>query len=107
VGLAAHAASVRTKEIGVRKVLGSGRVEIIALLLWQFAKPVLLANLVAWPAAYFAMSGWLAGFARRIDLEPWMFVGAALVTLLIAALTVAAHAWTISSVRPVAALRHE
>jgi putative ABC transport system permease protein len=107
VGLAAHAASARTKEIGVRKVLGSGRAEIMRLLMWQFSRPVLLANLIAWPAAYWAMSSWLAGFARRIELEPWMFVGAALVTLAIAALTVAAHAWAIAGVRPVVALRHE
>jgi putative ABC transport system permease protein len=107
VGLAAHAASARTKEIGVRKVLGSGRAGIMRLLMWQFSRPVLLANLIAWPAAYFAMSSWLAGFARRIELEAWMFVGAAAVTLLIAALTVAAHAWTIAGVRPVVALRHE
>jgi putative ABC transport system permease protein len=107
VGLAAHAASARTKEIGVRKVLGSGRASIIGLLMWQFGKPVLLANLIAGPAAYFAMSGWLAGFARRIDLEAWMFVGAAAATLAIAALTVAGHAWTIAGVRPVVALRDE
>ena len=107
VGLAAHAASARTKEIGVRKVLGSGRAGIMGLLMWQFSRPVLLANLIAWPAAYFAMSSWLAGFARRIALEPWMFVAAALATLAVAALTVAVHAWTIAGVRPVVALRHE
>jgi putative ABC transport system permease protein len=107
IGLAAHAATVRTREIGVRKVLGSGRAGIMSLLLWQFGKPVLLANLIAWPAAYFAMSSWLGGFARRIEFEAWMFVGAAAVTLLIAALTVASHAWTIAGVRPVVALRHE
>jgi putative ABC transport system permease protein len=107
IGLAAHAASSRTKEIGVRKVLGSGRTSIMGLLMWQFARPVLLANLIAWPAAYFAMHAWLAGFARRIDLEPWMFVAAALATLAVAALTVAAHAWTIAGVRPVVALRYE
>jgi putative ABC transport system permease protein len=75
VGLAAHTASVRTKEIGVRKVLGSNRAGIMSLLMWQFGRPVLLANLIAWPAAYFAMSGWLAGFARRIDLEAWNVLG--------------------------------
>jgi putative ABC transport system permease protein len=107
VGLAAHAAAARTREIGVRKVLGSGRVSILKLLMWQFAKPVLLANVIAWPAAYFAMSRWLAGFARRIDLEPWMFAAAALATLALAAVTVVAHAWSIASVRPVVALRHE
>ncbi len=107
VGLAAHAASARTKEIGVRKVLGSGRAGIMGLLMWQFSRPVLLANLIAWPAAYFAMQAWLSGFARRIELQPWMFIAAALATLAVAALTVAVHAWTIAGVRPVVALRHE
>ena len=107
VGLAAHAASARTKEIGVRKVLGSGRVAIMGLLMWQFSKPVLLANLIAWPAAYFLMSRWLEGFARRIELEPWMCIAAALATLALAAATVLVHAWTIAGVRPVQALRHE
>ncbi|HEX5046873.1 MAG TPA: ABC transporter permease [Gammaproteobacteria bacterium] len=107
VGLAAHAAGARTREIGVRKVLGGGRASLLGLLMWQFAKPVLLANIIAWPAAYFLMSRWLSGFARRIDLEPWMFVVAALATLALAAVTVMAHAWSIASVRPVVALRHE
>jgi putative ABC transport system permease protein len=107
VGLAAHTASARTKEIGVRKVLGSGRAAIMGLLMWQFGKPVLLANVIAWPAAYFFMSRWLGGFARRIDLEPWMFVAAALAAVALAALTVVVHAWTIAGVRPVVALRRE
>jgi putative ABC transport system permease protein len=107
IGLAAHAAAARTKEIGVRKVLGSGRAAIVGLLMWQFAKPVLVANVIAWPAAYFFMSRWLAGFARRIYLEPWMFGAAALATLALAALTVIVHAWSIAGVRPVTALRHE
>ncbi|HZF29616.1 MAG TPA: ABC transporter permease [Gammaproteobacteria bacterium] len=107
VGLAAHTASARTKEIGVRKVLGSGRTAIMGLLMWQFSRPVLLANAIAWPAAYFFMSRWLEGFARRIELEPWMFVAAALATLALAAATVVVHAWTIAGVRPVVALRHE
>jgi putative ABC transport system permease protein len=75
--------------------------------MWQFSLPVLLANLIAWPAAYLAMSSWLAGFARRIDLAAWMFIAAAVATLAVAALTVAAHAWAIAGVRPVVALRHE
>jgi putative ABC transport system permease protein len=107
VGLAAHATAARTKEIGVRKVLGSGRAAIVKMMLWQFAKPVLLANLLAWPAVYLVMGRWLDGFARRITLEPWMFVAAALAALAVAAATVLAHAWTIAGTRPVVALRHE
>jgi putative ABC transport system permease protein len=107
IGLAAHATVARTKEIGVRKVLGSGRAAIVRMLLWQFSLPVVLANLIAWPAAYLAMSRWLDGFARRIDLEPWMFVVAAAGTLAVAMATVLLHTWSIAGIRPVTALRHE
>ena len=107
VGLAAHMVISRTKEIGLRKVLGSGRGGIMRLLLWQFGKPVLVANVLAWPAAYVAMSRWLEGFARRVELDAWMFLAAAAVTLTVALLTVLAHVWAIARIRPVVALRHE
>jgi putative ABC transport system permease protein len=107
IGLAAHTVVARTKEIGVRKVLGSGRTGIMRLLMWQFSKPVLLANVIAWPVAYWAMSRWLEGFARRIDLDLWIFVAAGAATLTVALATVLVHAWTIAGIRPVAALRHE
>ena len=68
-GLAAFTAERRTKEIGIRKSMGATRTDILRLLLWQFARPVLWANLIAWPAAYFAMRRWLDGFAYRIELE--------------------------------------
>jgi putative ABC transport system permease protein len=107
VGLAAHAAVSRTREIGIRKALGGGRWAITRLLLWQFSRPVLLANLVAWPVAYWAMSAWLQGFARRVELEWWMFVAAAAMTLLVAVAAVLAHTWRMARTRPVAALRYE
>ena len=107
VGLAAHTVVVRTKEIGLRKILGSGRGGIMQMMMWHFIKPVLLANVIAWPTAYFAMPPWLEGFARRIDLDLWMFVAAGSATLAVALLTVLMHAWTIAGTRPVVALRHE
>jgi putative ABC transport system permease protein len=107
VGLAAHAAVSRTKEIGIRKALGGGRSAITRLLLWQFSQPVLLANLIAWPAAYWAMSVWLSGFARRVELEAWIFVGAGALTLAVAVAAVLTHTWRMAGARPVTALRNE
>lgn len=106
IGLAAHAAVSRTREIGIRKAVGGGRVEIMWLLLWQFSQPVLLANVIAWPVAYYVMGAWLQGFARRVELDWWMFVGAAAVALMVAAAAVSMHAWRMAGARPVEALRH-
>jgi putative ABC transport system permease protein len=107
VGLAAHAAVSRTREIGIRKTLGGGRWEITRLLLWQFARPVLMANVIAWPVGFWAMSVWLRGFATRVEIGWGVFVGAGLVTLVVAVAAVIEHTWGIAGTRPVAALRSE
>jgi putative ABC transport system permease protein len=66
-GLAAFTAERRTKEIGIRKVFGAGSFDIVRLLAWQFSKPVIVANLIAWPVAWWVMRDWLNGFDARID----------------------------------------
>ena len=106
-GLAAFTAERRTKEIGVRKVFGAGAIDIVRLLAWQFAKPVLLANLIAWPLAWWVMQSWLNGFDARIALGPGPFLAAGLGALVIALGTIAGHALKVSRTNPIHALRYE
>jgi len=106
-GLAAHASEQRTKEIGVRKVMGASAADIVRLLLWQFNQPVLWANLIAWPVAWWAMRRWLTGFAYHVDLPPWLFLASGGAALLIACATVITHALLVARSKPVSALRYE
>ncbi len=106
-GLAAFTAERRTKEIGIRKVLGARTRDIVRLLAWQFSKPIIIANLIAWPAAWYVMRNWLAGFEARIDLGPAPFVLAGLLALAIALGTIAGHAIKVARSNPIHALRYE
>jgi len=107
LGLAAFSAEQRTKEIGIRKVLGAQIPDILKLLNWQFVKSVLAANLIAWPTAYLLMNSWLQGFTIRVDLSLLLFLGAAVITLLVAVLTVSSQAYKVARAAPVHALRTE
>jgi putative ABC transport system permease protein len=106
-GLASYVTERRTKEIGIRKVLGSGVWRIVLLLSNDFSRLVLLSNLIAWPVAYVAMNQWLANFAYRIDLTPLIFIGSGLIAFCIAWVTVGGTAAKAASQKPVLALRYE
>ncbi len=106
-GLAAFTAERRTKEIGIRKVLGARTRDIVRLLVWQFSRPVIVANLIAWPVAWWMMRDWLNNFDARIDLGPTPFLMAALVALTIAIVTVVGHAFKVARANPIHALRYE
>ena len=106
-GLAAFTAERRTKEIGIRKVLGARSRDIVKLLAWQFSKPVIVANLIAWPVAWYVMRQWLNGFDTRIDLGPAPFLLAGFLALVIAIGTIAGHAVKVARANPIHALRYE
>jgi len=106
-GLAAFTAERRTKEIGVRKVLGARTRDIVRLLVWQFSKPVVIANLLAWPVAWWLMREWLNGFDGRITLTPVPFLLAGFLALAIAIGTIGAHAFRVARQNPINALRYE
>ena len=106
-GLAAFTAERRTKEIGIRKVFGATVRDIVKLLAWQFSKPVIVANIIAWPVAWWVMRDWLNGFDTRIALGPTPFVLAGLIALAIAIGTIAGHAVRVARANPIHALRYE
>ena len=108
-GLSAFTVERKTKEIGIRKVMGANVRDIVKLLVWQFSKPVLIANLIAWPIAIYGTLGWLQSFPYRIDyiwlLPLCLSVGA--LSLLIAWFTVGGIASAVARRSPIQALRYE
>ncbi|MDX1913502.1 MAG: ABC transporter permease [Saprospiraceae bacterium] len=107
LGLAAHAAQRRTKEIGIRKVLGASVAGITGLLAKDFLKLVLVSFVLAVPIAYWFMQKWLADFAYRIDMQWWMFAVAGIAAVLIAFITVSFQSIKAALTNPVKSLRSE
>ena len=106
-GLAAFTAEQRTKEIGIRKVLGATSPNIIQLMTREFVILIAVANVIAWPLAFWVMKGWLKDFSYRVSLNVWVFVGAGLLTLAIALLTVSYQAVKAALSDPATSLRYE
>ena len=106
-GLAAFSTQRRTREIGLRKAFGARTRDIVLLLLWQFSVPVLVANLIAWPVAYYYLRQWLDSYAYRISLSPLYFLGAGIAALVVAWVTVIMHAANVAKANPISALRYE
>jgi len=107
LGLASFTAEQRTKEIGIRKVLGASVPGIFVLLSREFTKWIVLANIIAWPIAYYFMNKWLQNFAYRISLSVWIFILSGLTALCIALLTISYQAIKAARASPIEALKYE
>ena len=106
-GLASYTAEQRTKEVGIRKVLGATASGLAYSLSKEFLMKVFIANILAWPAAYFLMKYWLQDFAYRIDLSIWIFILSGLAALSIALFTVSFQSIKAATANPVDSLRYE
>lgn len=106
-GMANFAVQRRVREVGVRKVLGARSAQVMALLLWDFSKPVIVAALIAWPVAWLAAQTYLNLFVTRIPLTPTPFLASMAASLIVAWLAVGAQAWRAASVKPANVLSYE
>lgn len=106
-GLATFTAELRTKEIGIRKVMGASVTEIVVMINRDFMRPVILANLIAWPVAGWMMFAWLGQFAYRITFPWWVFLVAGMISVLIALVSISFQTRRAARGNPVRSLRNE
>ena len=107
IGLITFTASVRKKEIGIRKVLGASVVNLIRLLSNEVVKLIIIATLISWPLAYFASDYWLQNFANRVDVQPWIYLASTIVLVLIVGFAISFQTVKASMGNPVKSLRQE
>lgn len=106
-GLAAYAAEIRTREIGIRKVIGASTAGLVRLLSVDFMMPVLIGNILSWPLAAWAVHSWLTEFSYRIDIGWQVFALSLGLTLVVALLTIGFRCWHTARINPVKSLRAE
>ena len=106
-GLSSFLAEKRTKEIGIRKAMGSNPWQIMTLFSWDALKWILLSNLVAWPVAWWFMNRWLQGFAYKTEIDIWVFAAAAILVLVIAILSISFEVIRIARINPAVSLKYE
>jgi putative ABC transport system permease protein len=107
IGLTLFLTEKRTKEIGIRKAMGSNTRQIIILFSWDTLKWILVSNIIAWPAAWWYMDRWLNEFAFKTEIKIWIFVAAGIMVLFIAILSVGYQALRVASVNPAISLKYE
>jgi len=107
LGLSSYMTEQRTKEIGIRKVLGSSVMQIVKLLSADFTRWVILANLIAWPVTWFAMGKWLDEFVYKMDMNLWMFLVSGLSVIIVALMTVSIQTIRAANLNPVSSLKYE
>lgn len=106
-GLASFIADRRTKEIGIRKVLGASVINIMTMLSWELSKLVIIANIIAWPVAWFMMSDWLMSFSYRINMTIIPFIYAGTIAFILAYFTTSIRAWSAARINPIYSLKSE
>jgi len=106
-GLASFNAEERTKEIGVRKVLGASMRQLILIFSKDFSKWILVASLISWPITYFAMEEWFHSYPFRIDFPFWLFLAVFALLLIISTITVAYQSLKVATKNPVVSLKYE
>jgi putative ABC transport system permease protein len=107
LGLSSYSAEQRTREIGIRKVMGANVNMMVKLLLSEINKLFIISTLIAWPIAWFLMTRWLEDFAFRISLSPWIFISASILTYIVAVITVSYQALKAAGTNPAITLKYE
>jgi putative ABC transport system permease protein len=105
--LAFYASERRTKEVGIRKVLGATSKTIVSLLTWDFVKPVIVACVLAWVAGYYAIAIYFDQFSSQVAISPLLYLVVTLGTIVVAVVTVAAQCFRAANADPIESLRYE